>query len=187
MANQLVELCYNVPDAPIYGQFVRGSLVKWFEYMQKAECVKPHIFDIGSGSGVTLCTCASFFHEKVKISGIEMCKQRVELSKVIIPQRLPQNVISWSIHECDVLTLSSLPPDVTHCISFDKTFPQNVLEHVERLQYACPALLFVTSCHRKPYNNTKRWKLLAKIPSHQHGSNCSITVYVHAKIVPCIA
>jgi hypothetical protein len=178
MTKELMELCYNVPGAPIYGQFVKGSLSKWVPHMKSAGNTDVHILDIGSGSGATMCTLASLFApHATQLSGIELCAQRATLSRLIIPKLLPPNVTKWSVIECDVMALRTLPTGVTHSVSFDKTFPTHVMGHIEYLQHSCPSLVCVISCHKKQY--TDRWQCIAKIPSTQHGSNSVTMAYVY--------
>ena len=180
--NELANFCYNVPGESIYGELTSGSINKLLEHLELKKFSSLHILDIGSGSGVSLCNIASFFHNfKCYLVGIEVSQLRAQISREIIPKVKPKNVVDWNILEEEVLNMVNLPL-VEISFSFDKAFPKNLMEHIVELQIKCKSLKYVISSHSKKYYYlSAHWTEIVKIPCRQKGSGNAMLMYVFKK------
>jgi hypothetical protein len=154
MSRELRNLCYNVPDASVYGEFTTKSIEQWAKATPLPSNVQ--IVDIGSGSGQTLSLFGNWFPDS-KLIGFEISSVRAQLSRIILPTLTTH---PWIVYEQDVSTLHELPSGTTHSISFDKTFSLSLMQSIEQLQYKCESLVYVITTKPKIYQ--ERWDLQSK-------------------------
>jgi SAM-dependent methyltransferase len=180
MSRSLGDLCYNIPEASIYGELTEGSILKLVSHLPQSE--KTRIFDIGSGSGFTLCNFAkSLPTSSCSLFGIEITKSRVDLSRLIIPKIKPANVEKWEIIEGDICLLSTLP-QVDICFSFDTTFTENLMNHIISLQLKSHQLQYVISSRSNAYYRPEEWLEIGRVATKSRGSGQVITFFVYQKI-----
>jgi SAM-dependent methyltransferase len=183
--NELANLCYNIPNASIYGEITNNGICKWAYAIENRKTKEmtgerdTFILDIGCGSGLSLSQFANCFVERqVQILGIEICHERAELARKLIPNEIQSHVTSWDVWEKDILQVQELPL-ITHCIAFDKTFTLDLMMHIETLQFACKTVQYVITCKKKYYE--RRWELESRIPCRMKGSGQVISFYLFSK------
>jgi len=177
---KLADLCYNIPETPIYGELTDRSVRKmgrlFIDLMESGSTLR--ICDLGSGGGVMLVSLHRYlqqFDVPHVLHGIEGSPQRVRISKTILSQEIVSTT-PWSISQEDLEIKSNLPRGTTHTISFDSTFPEKTMQNIKRMQRNCSTLQFVVTTHK--YNDTS-FKLVQTISCVMHGSGSRIQFYCY--------
>lgn len=182
MGTRLIgDLCFNVPDMPIYGEITQTSLANLMNFIKPYLNESTFIIDIGSGSGYALSYLARGIDPlPCRLFGAEISSTRVELSRQILPKILPKNVTSWTIECLDISSCLVLSYPFEVCYSFDKVFPKKIMKKIQNLQSKCKSLRFVITTQIDIYKN-KNWTLIGKHTCLCRGSNASFMFYVLRK------
>ncbi len=186
----LVELCYNSKQSPIYAELTDSSLVKLFKIITEhlpSNCYKTliGIFDFGHGSGMALLKFATLYQPYLcNIYGIDVSKERVEISEHLIPKHRPRNVQEWKVECGDILDISNLPQcHVSY--SFDKAFSHEIMEHMQKLQFKSYSLRFVITSRSSVYTSRpNQWEFIESVNAKTCGlEGVSCKMYVFKKIL----
>ncbi len=177
MSRELGNLCYNIPNQSIYGEITNASLEKLCQYM-KTNQENVHILDIGSGSCFTLCILAKqYSNQHVQITGIEISKERNNIALQIIPKLFVGK--EWKVITQDILLLEILRDNYTHSFHFDKTFPANLMQHIEKLEFQCKSIKYVVTNNKKYYLDN--WQYIACVACKLRGSSQCMNFYVFCR------
>jgi hypothetical protein len=164
LQRSLVDLCYSIPDQPIYGELTNGSLKK----LQSVFYPASHVVDVGSGSGNALRVLMS--KQTTSATGYEVSTTRYNLC-----MSLKTNQISF--FNTDIMLVSAFPLKTTHVYSFDKAFPKRIRLHVQALVAACPSIQLVATTRPDIYLN-ENWVLMRSFRVFYHGGHGSCVMYV---------
>jgi hypothetical protein len=187
MSKELIELCYNIPGESIYGEITYSSLKKLMGIVIPSLPSKLFksplgIVDIGSGSGMALCSLGKIFMPyQCFLIGLEASETRVDLSKNIMQDHVTPNVVQYKCEHVDVMNVENLP-QVHVSYSFDKTFPYELMKHIESLQFKSFSLQFVITSKPKIYrHHDNRWTEIGMIPCRMQGSQSGVNFHVFQK------
>ena len=171
MARELGDLCYNIPNESIYGEFSKHSIYQlWKQFLHLKH---NHVLDIGSGSGFTLSYFATFAQQ---VTGIEISKERVSLSLSVLQQL--QLSIPWNIVHQDIMHMSNLPESCTHSFHFDKTFPLVLRQKIATLETQSSSIVCVATCHRDLYVD---WTYQSSCTCTMRGSGQKMTMHIFVR------
>jgi SAM-dependent methyltransferase len=176
-----------MPDQKVYSELTSSSLKKLMGIVipllpQHSFKTPLGILDIGSGFGLALCSLAKiYFPYPCFLVGLETSEERVQMSRILMPENVTRNVTEY---KCEVVDLSKMEnlPQVHISYSFDKTFPQDLMKHIEELQYKSYSLRFVITSKPKIYQKMGRWKEMGSIPAKIKGSDTEVHFHVFEKI-----
>jgi len=184
-----VDLCYNVPGAPLYGELTPAGYRRVAEILAGAveNTTKICLFDAGSGSGNALSSLVLHLRRASQGSsrsmaavGVEVDSIRCQLSRHVLAQSLPVDV-PWKIVNQDILDILDMKTlGATHCYAFDKVFPPRVLRHLEELQRKSTNVVAVVTTKPKVYR-ANGWKLTGRTQASFRGGKGRCEFYAFQK------
>ena len=171
----IADLCYNIPNQPIYGEFTNHSIKTVTNIINDYDSVRGLIVDLGSGSCVTLVTMVDLLGAAGGI-GFEVSDIRHQLAQAILARRIGTAAHVTSTR-MDIMDMKALPSATELVFCFDKAFTPELLSHISLLLETSSTLKYVISTRRKAFD-TQKWRLLCKSRANTKGGQQTFTLYI---------
>ena len=181
----LADLCYNVPDMPIYGELTDGSMrtigQSFLHHTAPRALGDISILDIGSGSGKAMTTLADVCGADVAI-GYELSDIRCDIARSLMTSYAP--IPRLIVRNTNVMDMRELHPDdhPTHLYMFDYAFCPSLVNHIVKLVANQPRLRTIFTMKPDAYTCTGMWKKVDRLKTSFRGSGQSATGYVLTRV-----